>query len=83
MAVNVDVRVAEGVSVGRVVAVFEAVEVRLGVWVWGNVKDAVTLPSGVAVAVGTFVEVNDGASVGLGSAVEVGIDVEVAAGAKI
>jgi hypothetical protein len=55
VAVNVDVRVAEAVCDGRVVAVREAVGVRLGVWVWVNVREAVTLPSGVAVAEGRLV----------------------------
>jgi hypothetical protein len=66
-----------------VVAVREAAGVRLGVSVWVKVRDAVTLPSGVAVAEGRFVGVTVGANVGLGSTVEVGITERVAAGANI
>jgi hypothetical protein len=85
VAVNVEVRVAEGVCDGRVVAVREAVGVRLGISICVKVRDAATLPSGVAVAEGRSagVGVEVGANVGLGRAVEVGITGKVAVGANI
>lgn len=71
MAVNVDVRVADGVKLGRGVIVL--VGVRLGVSVWVNVREGVKVPSGVVVAAGGFVAVKEGLDVVLGRKVELGI----------
>jgi hypothetical protein len=70
VAVKVDVWVAEGVRLGRGVAVF--VGVRLGGRVWVKVREAVRVPSGVVVTVGRSVGVEVRANVGLGGAVELG-----------
>ena len=81
--VEVDVRVADGGSVGVTVTVRVcegiAVGVRLAI---GKVNEAVKLPSGAKLGVAKSVGVEDGIDVALGDAVEMGITIGSAVGGK-
>ena len=80
---EVDVRAADGVSVGVTVTVRVCEGIAVGVKLAiGRVNEAVELPSGAKLGVAKSVGVEEGTDVALGNEVELGITIGSAVGGK-